>query len=65
MSALLALLSSCMWGLSDFLPLLGRAYESAHESGESEPEHLFKVVQGLARPGPLDDDFSLVVAQIL
>lgn len=49
------------WGLADFLPLLGQP----HDSGVSEPEHLFKVVQGLARPGPLDDDFSLLVAEIL
>jgi serine phosphatase RsbU (regulator of sigma subunit) len=49
------------WALEDFLPLLGQP----PEGGVSEPEHLFKVVQGLARPGPLDDDFSLVVAQIL
>lgn len=53
------------WGLPDFLPLLGQARPDMHEPGVTEPEHLFKVVQGLARPGPLDDDFSLVVAQIL
>ena len=53
------------WGLPDFLPLLGQPRGSAHDAGMSEPEHLFKVVQGLAQPGPLDDDFSLVVAEIL
>lgn len=49
------------WGLPDFLPLLGQP----HDPAGSEPEHLFKVLQGLARPGPLDDDFSLLVAHIL
>jgi serine phosphatase RsbU (regulator of sigma subunit) len=44
-----------VWQIEDFLPLLGHA--SLHE----EPEHLFRVVRGLARPGPLDDDFSILV----
>ena len=46
------------WGLSEFLELLGRP----HDAGVSEPEHLFGVVRGLARDGPLDDDFSIMVA---
>ena len=49
------------WGLPDFLELLGRP----HDAGVSEPEHLFQVVRGLARAGPLDDDFSMLVAQVL
>lgn len=44
-----------VWQIEDFLPLLGHA--PLHE----EPEHLFRVVRGLARPGPLDDDFSILV----
>ena len=49
------------WGLPDFLELLGRP----HDPGVSEPEHLFRVVRGLARAGPLDDDFSMLVAHVL
>ncbi len=49
------------WGLPEFLELLGLP----HDVTISEPEHLFRVVQALARPGPLDDDFSLLVARIL
>ena len=48
------------WGLPEFLELLGRP----HDANVSEPEHLFKVVRGLARDGPLDDDFSIVVATV-
>jgi serine phosphatase RsbU (regulator of sigma subunit) len=44
-----------VWQIEDFLPLLG------HAALREEPEHLFRVVRGLARPGPLDDDFSLLV----
>ena len=46
------------WGLPEFLSLLGLP----HDAGVCEPEHLFQVVRGLAREGPLDDDFSIVVA---
>ena len=49
------------WGLPDFLELLGRP----HDPDVSEPEHLFRVVRGLARAGPLDDDFSMLVAHVL
>jgi sigma-B regulation protein RsbU (phosphoserine phosphatase) len=48
------------WALEDFLPLLGQPVPA----GTTEPEHLFKVVQGLARRGPLDDDFSILTLQI-
>lgn len=44
------------WTLADFLPhLLDPA-----ASGGSGPEHLHAVVKSVARPGPFDDDFSLV-----
>ena len=49
------------FSLPDFLELLGRP----HDAGVPEPEHLFRVVRGLARPGPLDDDFSMLVAHVL
>ena len=45
------------WSLTDFLPLL---LEQPHP-GTSEAERLYQVVTQAARPGPLDDDFSLVV----
>lgn len=48
------------WTLEDFLPLLGQTVPP----GVTEPEHLLQVVRGLARPGPLDDDFSILTLQI-
>jgi len=42
------------------VPLLGQTVPP----GLSEPEHLLQVVRGLARPGPLDDDFSILTLQI-
>ncbi|MDP3226315.1 MAG: SpoIIE family protein phosphatase [Rubrivivax sp.] len=48
------------WTLDEFLPLLGQPLPS----GLGEPEHLFKVVRALARPGPLDDDFSILTLQV-
>lgn len=48
------------WALENLLPLLGRATPA----GMGEPEHLFHLVRGLARPGPLDDDFSFVMLQV-
>lgn len=47
--------------LPQFLALLGQPVDP----GLSEPEHLFRAVRKRARPGPLDDDFSLMVARIL
>jgi serine phosphatase RsbU (regulator of sigma subunit) len=45
------------WGLNDFLPLLlGQA-----KAGQNESARLFGEVRDLARPGGLDDDFSLLV----
>lgn len=49
------------FSLPDFLQLLG----GHHDAGVSEPEHLFRVVRGLARAGPLDDDFSVLVAHVI
>jgi len=44
-------------GLDDFLLLLG-----GPEAGTSgEAEHIYKAVRGRARPGPLEDDFSVLV----
>ncbi len=48
------------WLLDDLLPLLG----TPAPPGRSEPAHVFEVVRGLARPGPLDDDFSFLVLAI-
>jgi serine phosphatase RsbU (regulator of sigma subunit) len=45
------------WGLSDFLPLL---VEPAIPD-KPETERLYHAVAQAARPGPLDDDFSLMV----
>jgi sigma-B regulation protein RsbU (phosphoserine phosphatase) len=43
-------------GLDDFLMLLG-----GPEAGTSgETEHIYKAVKAIARPGPLDDDFSVL-----
>ncbi|MFN9745239.1 MAG: PP2C family protein-serine/threonine phosphatase [Betaproteobacteria bacterium] len=52
------------WQIDHFLPLLGRSAASVADGGASEAERLHHDVRGLARPGPLDDDFSLVVAQL-
>ena len=45
-------------GLDDFLPLLGRGPE-----GPGESEAIYRAVRQGARPGPLDDDFSLLVVR--
>jgi serine phosphatase RsbU (regulator of sigma subunit) len=45
------------WGLRDFLPLI----LDPPVDGLSECKRLFRAVQGAARPGGFDDDFSLVV----
>ena len=46
-------------GLDDFLPLLeGSAAEAAGEA-----ERLYRAVCTRAKPGPLDDDFSLLVVR--
>jgi len=45
-----------VWTLSEFLPFL------LHQpvAGVSEPERLYRIVRETAKPGLLDDDFSLV-----
>jgi serine phosphatase RsbU (regulator of sigma subunit) len=45
------------WGLQDFLPLLTQA----PPSDGSEPERLYRAVLDAARPGALDDDFSMLI----
>lgn len=45
------------WSLSDFRPLL---LEAPHP-GTSEAERLYQAVRQAAKPGPFDDDFSLMV----
>jgi serine phosphatase RsbU (regulator of sigma subunit) len=45
------------WGLDDFLPLLRDSTGTA----AGEPQRLYAAVRKVARPGPLDDDFSAVV----
>jgi serine phosphatase RsbU (regulator of sigma subunit) len=44
------------WTLDDFLPLLA----APRQAGVSEPRRLYERVHGVARRGPLDDDFSLL-----
>jgi serine phosphatase RsbU (regulator of sigma subunit) len=45
------------WGLPDFVPLLSQP----SVPGTPEAERLYQAVTRTSRPGPLDDDFSLVV----
>jgi sigma-B regulation protein RsbU (phosphoserine phosphatase) len=52
------------WQIDDFLPLLGRPPAPAADGVATEAGQLYRTVRGLARPGPLDDDFSMVVAQL-
>nr|WP_246513891.1 SpoIIE family protein phosphatase [Neoroseomonas soli] len=47
-------------GIRDFLPLLS----APAVPGLAEPERLWRAVRGRARPGPLDDDVSLVTLDI-
>ncbi len=44
------------WGLQDFLPLLS----AQPPADSSEPARLYAAVREVARPGPLDDDFSML-----
>jgi sigma-B regulation protein RsbU (phosphoserine phosphatase) len=44
------------WTLSDFVPLILRPATS----GMSEPDRLYQAVKQAAKPGLLDDDFSLM-----
>ena len=47
------------WSLSDFLPFLTQPMLPA----TSEADRLYGIVSKAARPGPLEDDFSLVVVE--
>jgi serine phosphatase RsbU (regulator of sigma subunit) len=47
-------------GLADFLPLLGA--QGAGQAGETE--QIYRAVRGRGRPGPLEDDFSLLAISI-
>ncbi len=49
------------WAENDFLPLLSQA----GPAGVTESERLYREVRQVARPGPLDDDFSLLVVTFL
>lgn len=44
------------WTLDDFLPLL----TAPRSDGLAEPRRLYEAVRGVARRGPLDDDFSML-----
>jgi serine phosphatase RsbU (regulator of sigma subunit) len=45
------------WSMADFLPLLLKP----SSAGTSEADRVYQLVRHAARPGPLDDDFSLMV----
>jgi serine phosphatase RsbU (regulator of sigma subunit) len=45
------------WAMADFLPLLLQP----SRPGVAEAERVYQLVRDAARPGPLDDDFSLMV----
>jgi serine phosphatase RsbU (regulator of sigma subunit) len=45
------------WGLEDFRALLGQQAAP----GPAEPQRLYQAVRAAARPGPLDDDFSVLL----
>ena len=47
------------WGLSDFLPLL----LLPDIDGLGEAERLHRHVRRIARPGPFDDDFTILVTR--
>jgi sigma-B regulation protein RsbU (phosphoserine phosphatase) len=49
------------WGLPDFLPLL---LEPPAQDG-AEAARLYRAVSQMAKPGPLDDDFSMLVVTFL
>lgn len=49
------------WGLPEFLPLL--VGPAGQDIGEAQ--RLYRAVQAAARPGPLDDDFSMLAVTFL
>jgi serine phosphatase RsbU (regulator of sigma subunit) len=46
------------WELDDFLPLL----QEPDQAGMAEPQRLYQAVHAVARRGPLEDDYSMLVA---
>jgi sigma-B regulation protein RsbU (phosphoserine phosphatase) len=46
-------------GLNDLLPVL----RQPSVEGRSEPQRIYQSVREVARPGPLDDDFSYLVVK--
>ncbi len=49
------------WTLDDFTALLGAPLPYWTDDGLKESLRLYRAVKAAARPGPLDDDFSLLV----
>jgi hypothetical protein len=51
------------WDLPDFLPLLQSTYDVGEggDSGVGQADRIYRSVLDIAREGPLDDDFSLLV----
>jgi len=49
------------WSLDNFLPML----RDTDESGSPSPRRLFERVQEAARPGGIEDDFSLLAVTFL
>jgi len=49
------------WGLADFLPLL----TAPAVEGSTESSRIYSAVAKVAQPGPLEDDFSLMVVTFL
>lgn len=49
------------WALDDFLPILSQP----PVPGLAEPQRVYQAVQQVARRGPLDDDFSVLVARFV
>lgn len=45
------------WDLPDFLPLL----QSTYDGGDGQANRMYRSVLDIAREGPLDDDFSLLI----
>jgi serine phosphatase RsbU (regulator of sigma subunit) len=44
------------WAIEDFVAMIGER----RQTGVTEPQRLYDRVREMARPGPLEDDFSLV-----
>lgn len=48
------------WELDDFLPML----RQPDQAGMAEPQRLYQAVHAVARRGPLEDDYSMLVATL-